>query len=578
MTQVTPTVDAKVAALIEEERSLLTALDDLLQSLEGEEELRRALRQALSDLEGLFLLVVVGEFNAGKTAVINALLGEPVLPEGVTPTTAQIHIIRYGETHKEVETPDGLVIVTHPAPWLQYMALVDTPGTNAVIRRHQEITERFVPRSDLVLFVTSADRPFTESERTFLQHIRRWGKKIVFIVNKVDLLTPEEQDEVRAFVEDHVRRTLGFTPLVFLVSARLAQEARRAEGARAEQLWTASGFKALHTFIHHTLDRRERLRLKLTSPLGIAYRALTRAEELADARRRLLAQDVRTLEGIEGQLDRYAQDMERQLAYRLSRVDNILYEMQARGDRFFEETLRLTRIFDLVNGERLKREFERRVIADTPRQIEQEVNALIDSMVDQEFRQWQAITAQLQERAHHHVRPVHQEGFEAKRQHLLEAIGRRAQEIVATYDKEAEVQHLVEDVQKALTQTALVEAGAVGLGALLVTLLHGVLLDMTGFLGAGLLAAAGLYLLPAKREKACKDLARRVAELRSRLREELDSAFRRELEASLDRIHAAIAPYTRFIRTEQERLDETQARLQQLRQRLQKLEKEVHAL
>jgi len=136
----------------------------------------------------------------------------------------------------------------------------------------------------------------------------------------------------------------------------------------------------------------------------------------------------------------------------------------------------------------------------------------------------------------------------------------------------------VEDIQKALTQTALVEAGAVGLGAILVALLHGVLLDLTGFLGAGLLAAAGLYLLPAKREKARKTLSQRIEELRARLREELTQAFERELEQSLTRMRTALAPYTRFVRVEEERLKEMHAQRLALEEQLHQLEEEVQAL
>ena len=572
-------MDAHVAALVERERHLLQRVATLLEQVEAPPELREAVKQTLSDLGDLFLLVIVGEFNAGKSAVINALLGEPVLREGVTPTTARIHLIRYGEEHKEVETPEGIVVVTHPAPWLRYMAVVDTPGTNAVIRHHQEVTERFVPRSDLILFITSADRPFTESERAFLERIRKWGKKVIFVVNKIDLLpTEEEREEVRAFVEDHVQRTLGFRPLIFLVSARLAQEAQRAAEPRASQLWTASGFKALQHFIEHTLDQRERIRLKLSTPLGITRRALQEAGALLEARQQLIQQDLDTLDTIERQLQTYERDMREQLTFHLSKVDNILYGMQTRGEAFFDETIRLTRVFDLMNSEKIKREFERRVIGETPYEIERQVSALVDWMVDAEYRQWQTITAQIQERAHHHVQPIHKQGFEAKRQELLRSIGQRAQEVVATYDKDAEVQALVEDIQKALTQTALVEAGAVGLGAILVALLHGVLLDLTGFLGAGLLAAAGLYLLPAKREKARKTLSQRIEELRARLREELTQAFERELEQSLTRMRTALAPYTRFVRVEEERLKEMHAQRLALEEQLHQLEAEVQAL
>ncbi len=575
-------LDARVAALVQQERSLLEHLDRILESLAVSEETRRALRQALQDVTDLFLLVIVGEFNAGKSAVINALLGEPVLQEGVTPTTAQIHIIRYGTSPGRAETKDGVVIVTYPAAWLQNMALVDTPGTNAVLQHHQEITEHFVPRSDLVLFVTSADRSFTESERAFLERIRSWGKKVVFVVNKADLFTSQEIQEIRGFVEEHARRTLGVDPHVFVVSARLAQKARSASDPERATLWAQSGFAALDTFIRETLDEEERLHLKLSSPLGIARKAVAEAETLVDARVALLREDVQGLERLEGQLRSYEEDMREQLAYRLSRVDNILHEMAQRGDRFFDETLRLTRIFDLLNSERLKREFEQKVIGDLSQQIEAEVSALVDWMVDQEFRQWRAITAHVQERAKEHATVAwskeEETGFEAKRRALLTSIGRSAQEVVATYDKEAEVQALVESVQTTLAHTALVEVGAVGLGAIIVALVHGILLDVTGILGAGLIAAAGLYLIPSRREKARKELVTRVDALRQELREVLSRSFDRELERSLDRMRSALGPYARFVRAEQEHLQAMRRALEEVRQGLDEMDSHLLAI
>ena len=84
--------------------------------------------------------------------------------------------------------PDGVEETTAPAEILRTVAIVDTPGTNAVLREHEALTRDFLPRADLVLFVTSADRPYTESERAFLEAIREWGKKVVLVLNKADLL------------------------------------------------------------------------------------------------------------------------------------------------------------------------------------------------------------------------------------------------------------------------------------------------------------------------------------------------------------------------------------------------------
>src|SRR5687767_6824436 len=163
------------------------------------DDLRR-FNEAREQLTGLFLLVVAGEFNSGKSSFINALLGERVLPEGVTPTTDRINVLRHAPEVSDQLREAYLLERTHPADVLRELNIVDTPGTNAIIRRHEELTRDFVPRSDLVLFVTSADRPFTESERAFLEQIRTWGKKVVFVVNKVDILrTPAERDEVVTF-------------------------------------------------------------------------------------------------------------------------------------------------------------------------------------------------------------------------------------------------------------------------------------------------------------------------------------------------------------------------------------------
>ncbi|MBI3970396.1 MAG: dynamin family protein [Chloroflexi bacterium] len=175
------------------ERDLLAELRETLAALGAGERDLAPVRQAAADLEDLVLVVVVGEFNAGKSALLNALLAGPYVEEGVTPTTVQVTILRYGEEPRERHLPGGVVEWALSAPLLRELSIVDTPGTNAVLRRHEELTREFIPRSDLVLFVTSVDRPFTESERAFMEEIRGWGKKMLIALNKIDLLRDEAQ-------------------------------------------------------------------------------------------------------------------------------------------------------------------------------------------------------------------------------------------------------------------------------------------------------------------------------------------------------------------------------------------------
>src|SRR5215213_7955166 len=254
--------------LIEDELSLLDRLSEALARYPAAEEDQSAVKRAAEHLIALFLLVIVGEFNAGKSAFINALIGAEVMPEGVTPTTSVINLLRYG-----------------PKP---AVTIVDTPGTNAIIREHEQLTLQFVPRSDMVLFVTSADRPFTESERAFMESIRDWGKKIVVVINKVDLLRDETGvAEVTGFVSENIERLLGFSPEVFAVSSLLAQQAKALGERNPEErarLWEASRFGRLEEYIFTTLDQEGRIRLKLLSPLGVGERITEKYLRVTDER------------------------------------------------------------------------------------------------------------------------------------------------------------------------------------------------------------------------------------------------------------------------------------------------------
>ena len=607
---------AEQGRILQDERRLLADLQVVLARLDASNADLGLLRSAMAQLEELFLMVVVGEFNAGKSAVINALLGDDYLPEGVVPTTSELVLIRHSDAVEQPGADRGMAVRRLPVPWLQEVNLVDTPGTNAVIRQHQELTEHFVPRSDLVLFVTSADRPFSESERAFLQQIRDWGKKVVIVINKIELLTTEaEQRQVLEFVRQNAHELLGVAPAIFAVSARLALEAKiRGEseeerGAREpltphrragnettsdskipfppslpnpqSSLWQRSQFGALEQYILDFLDAGERVRLQLSNPIGIAAALIANYQEVISQRQALLKGDFRALDVIDQQLAAYQTDMRRDFRYQSDRVDNVLYEMAERGDRFFDEKLRIIRIVELVNSERLRGEFERRVLADSSRAVEHHVNELIDWLIERDYRQWQAVMEFIERRSLQHTDQMIGQvrgDFDFNRQNLLKSIGRSAQEVVDSYDREAEALKLAQDVQRAIIQTAAVEAGAIGLGAILVVILNTTFLDVTGILGASALAALGLYVLPYRRQKVKAQLRTRIGDLRRRLDTAITQQFESELTASVQRIREAVTPYTRFVRVEREKLETLAADLQRAEDEWKGLRRSVEGL
>ncbi len=527
-------------ALLRDERTALGRIRELLVGQGATADAIQQLRQAELDLDEPFLLVVVGEFNAGKSAFINALLGERVLREGVTPTTAVITRLRHAPSLIERRT--GAVLeVGYPLELLRDVVIVDTPGTNAILREHEEITSQFVPRADLVLFVTSADRPFTETERAFMDRIREWGKKVVVVLNKVDLLSDHQVDEQVTFVREGVERLLGFRPTVFPVSAR-----------------DKTGFGSLEDFVASTLDERGRLALKLASPLGIAERIGRTFVMAAEEKLALLAADLQLVESIDAQLGAYREDMRRDFTMRLSEVDNILNEMVVRGLEYLDATLRFGRIFDLFRQKRLSDDFERVVVGDAPERIDRVSHDLIDWMVDQDLRVWRSVTEQVDRRRGSSMDAPAERlagSFEYDRRALLGSLGQTARGVIQRHDHQREATQLASSVRDAVTQATLLEAGAVGLGAISMALVGSAAADVTGLFAASVLAGVGLWVLPRKRSQAKAQFRVRTEELRGRLLTALRDEFERELERSLQRIRDALAPYDRFVRTERQRTE-----------------------
>jgi small GTP-binding protein len=581
-------------ALLADERAALGALREALVAAEAAADDLAVLRQADADLDTLFLVVVLGEFNAGKSAFINALLGQRALDEGVTPTTDAITLLRYGDQPAQRRV-DGLVEHDYPDPLLQTLTIVDTPGTNAVLREHEALTERFVPRADLVLFVTSADRPFSESERAFMERIRGWGKKIVVVLNKADLLAgPAEVTAQVAFVREGAKRLLGLEPAIFPVSARQALAAKGpGDPAARHTTWEASGFGPLETYLRDALDDRERLRLKLLNPLGIAERLTRRYQAAAEARLATLRGDLQLGEHLAAQLEVYRADLQRDFDFRLQAIDNLLHALNARGVEFFENTLRLARMFDLFNQGRIRGEFEAQVVADTPARIDRAAQDLIDWMAEQDVRLWEAVREQLEARGTPDaarrggagepapppvVRPSLHGSFERDRRALLVAISATAREVVLRHDHAHEAESLAGEVRAAITGAALVEAGAVGFGAITLAIMGSVAADLTGILASVAIAGLGLIILPMQKRRVTEQFRQSTERLRAQLTGAMREAFERELAQSLERIRGALSPYERFARVEHDRAARLErgfadlgARLAALRERVERL-------
>ncbi|OIV91325.1 hypothetical protein TanjilG_01943 [Lupinus angustifolius] len=365
-------LEGREKRLIESERSVLSEAIEAIKKAAPLMEEVSLLNDAVSQIDEPFLLVIVGEFNSGKSSVINALLGERYLKEGVVPTTNEITFLRYmdldfGEQRCETQ-PDGQYICYLPAPILKEMTIVDTPGTNVILQRQQRLTEEFVPRADLLIFVLSADRPLTASEIAFLRYSQQWKKKVVFVLNKVDIYqNTRELEEALSFVKDNIQRLLNAEDVImYPVSARSALEAKLLSPSNEElsvsgSPYDVSNFYELENFLFSFLDGStipgmDRMRLKLETPIVIADKLISACETLVTQDYRYAKQDLSAVNDVVNSVNDFAMNMETEsLSWRRQTL-SLIETTTARVVEQVEATLRVSN-FDIIasyvlNGEK----------------------------------------------------------------------------------------------------------------------------------------------------------------------------------------------------------------------------------
>ncbi len=250
--------------------------DDLLQEVLG---LKRKL------LEEEFQIVVIGEFKRGKSTLVNALVGEPVLPMSVVPLTSVVTLVR-GEKSSSayVEFLDGRkegvsldkipdfiaeennpenkkgvdrVVVSTSSPFLSGgTLLVDTPGVGSIYRHNTEVAQRYLPQADAMILVLTVDPPISRSELEFLHSAKRWAKRLYIVLNKVDYISATELEKSLQFTREALRQSLGNGDIsIFPVSAKRGLESKEAGNSKA---WKESGMESLERTLKYLVVGEKR--------------------------------------------------------------------------------------------------------------------------------------------------------------------------------------------------------------------------------------------------------------------------------------------------------------------------------
>src|SRR3954447_3732611 len=229
-------------------------------------EATQILRTRLTNLQAAALLVVVGEVKAGKSSFINALLREDVCEVAPGPCTVRIQELVYGADRSVKTLGESWQRVSLPKEVLREISMVDTPGTNSIVRDHQTITEKYIPQSDLVVFVFSAVNPHTKSAWELLTLIKRqWHRKVVFVLQQSDRASQKELTTNLEHVRQYARERQVDSPIVFTLSAK-----REMEGI------PENAFAEFRHFLQNTIACGEAWRMKVEQSYQTIRSVMTR--------------------------------------------------------------------------------------------------------------------------------------------------------------------------------------------------------------------------------------------------------------------------------------------------------------
>lgn len=606
-----PSLLSRYETLRRKEFEYVTGLLDTLGTVDSlpAEQLEQA-RDAMFHADHPYLTVLIGAFNTGKSSIINALIGQDVLNTGAIPTTNKIAILRYGEAPQQVNAGD-VDTVFHPSPLLEKVSFVDTPGLESIFTEHDTITRKFLHRADIVLFVMLATQAMTAKNVEALQSLRAYGKKIVIVVNQIDLIDPDERETLRTFITEQSRQHLGYAPDVWMVSARIARAAHRTDSDATsgreelvdEILWNESGFAQIEAFINNALSDAERVRQKLETPLQIVRNVTSAALAQTRQQQDSLADYRRSAQNVRGQIDAGLREQQTLTTEARAQLESAFNDTAKRGRDAIHELFTWSRAFSLVTGgiaeaTGLARIF-RRFGATTP------AKAAFDSHhVFEPLQQVPVLTDALAPRL---------EGRDMKDAEDLVGYTRRELDrlpdalrakligslnVPTTYDRthvpkvrgdlttiltranEAEFKRIDSSVRGSIALLGLYELLVIvlGLGITIAAISAGNTVWPLTLLITLLLAGVGFLIMPLRGALMEADFGRRIRALADEYWRTLSPALESQIGFGRRLREDAAAPFLRLIETQIERADQQRKQLESHEQQLTQLEKELGTL
>jgi len=541
-------------------------------------------------LDSTFAVVIAGEFNAGKSTLINALLGNKILETGPLPTTDCITVLAHDHeidvnsselpSRNEASQSKEIVATTaHSNAIILYrvknlsllydLTLIDTPGTNAVMSNHTKRTLKLLPSADLILFVTSADRPFPESERQLLQSIQSYRKNIVIIINKMDLLDASggnhgeaQKKKMLDFVTNNAADLLGARAVVMPVSAKDALAAKMVgtQEQRQEQLWMRSNFSTLESFLQDILTQDEKIKAKLLNPLGVTEGMLNECSDILSSRKKNLQTDEATLNLLMSQMNAWTSELENDLATHFqSNVKEVLTREMDRCRTLVNEIGFFERYTLFLMGDSTKFDekwYSTRSITasnDIQKELLDVIGEWSTSLATSSKSQGQAVIQYLGKRPHvvgqNIIGSVQSaSSFEDTQKRLDEKLDSALKNVLSSYNSDSE-KNIIFRTLKNFTYVSSA-SNILALCSGIATVFETVS-TIPGAATTCTFAAIGIGAVPYGNRQATKQYEKKWQQKNKKLAS-LEAVCAKEIQALNQRIMQGISPYTRYVKGERD--------------------------
>ncbi len=537
-------------------------------------ELIRVLSDLRSRIEDPFMFVVVGEVKAGKSSFINALLNttEDICKVAPSPMTDTIQLISYGEYREEPISPTFKRIY-YPEDILKEVSVVDTPGTNTIIEYHEEITQKFIPSSDLVIFVFEAKNPYRQSSWDLFHYVsEEWHKKIIFILQQKDLMTEDDLSVNIGGLKDHAVKQGIEEPIIFAVSAKLEKEGE-----------SDSGYLQLRNYINQNITGGKAPYLKFKNNLDTFLKIYGKVEEGIEIRQKQLDTDLSFREDVNETLEREEEKSKQRVHFF---VENLIDSYRLITEDTKEElkaALSFVNIMKMSFGSIFNKKMNLQTkMQELTQKLDLQLNSTLKNKIDQgaedigdTLKQMLQIIDLKIQNSQTFLKNDHEifSNIALKRSESIEELRRSFRNLISTSNELIPKDQFSE--KHKFSKNVLQGSGLAVIGVILASITQLAIFDITG----GVLTAVGITFAGLSSGRKRKKILNKFSDIMNEGRLNLHSKVNDEIESFIDnlmlKIKSVFQNFDELIATEKEKIKELQEKKESIEKDLDEIKRYV---